>query len=189
MDSGANEDVSNIMPQRDLAMELEENEFQSVSFYADEMKFMCVWQQATEELRMINKFMNNLNIHDENDFGDQTPSNILDLLSSSFPSGIDEAQTESFEPDDCAGIRESMGTIVSSFEASTPINAKRTRKSTSAKRKLEFDDTSPISFNSRQSRSSLRSTGKLSRRKLDTSPGFRKSDEGNIVQRLSELNI
>lgn len=185
MDSGcANKDVSNNMPQQDLSMELEEREFQSVSFYADELKFTCVWRQPTEELQMINQIMNNLNINDENEFGDQTPSNILDLLSSSFP-GIDDAQTESFEPD--VSNAENVESIVSSFEASTP-NAKRTSKSSSAKEKLEFDDTSPILFSPRHSRSSLRSTGKLSRRKLDTSQEF---EEGNfdIVQKLSDMNI
>lgn len=59
----------------------------SIENIADQLDFKVVWQQSGVDMMMVNEFMNQLDIYDEND---QTPSNISALLSSSFPSGVSD---------------------------------------------------------------------------------------------------
>lgn len=68
-------------------IELEIDDVESFECFADNFSFKCVWQQSDVNLRIINQFMEEMNIYDSNEFGDYTPSDILELLSSSFPSG------------------------------------------------------------------------------------------------------
>lgn len=130
--------------------EIEIGESASFECYADKLAFKCVWQHPDVNMHIINQFMEQINIYDSNEFGDQTPSNIMDLLSSSFPSGFGEDLPPVEEPPAQAKPEETV-----TFFASTPLH-KGSDCCSSAKRRndkkafQDFNDASPILSQPRQ---------------------------------------
>lgn len=94
--------------------------------------------------------MEQINIYDSNEFGDQTPSNILELLSSSFPSGVSEDLPTTVEHSKHTFHDDSV-----TFLSSTPLH-KGSERCSSTKRKndklafQDFNDLSPILSQPRQ---------------------------------------
>lgn len=109
-----------------------------VECYFDKFSYSAVWVDPNVNMHVINEFLEQINIYDTNEFGDQTPSNILELLSSLFPSGFGEGSPPA--------VSEQVDFISSpKFVHSTPH-----QKWSSAKRKKEklarqeFSMASPI---------------------------------------------
>lgn len=138
-------------------------EQRSIECFADNVKFKCVWQQPEVNMHIINQIMNQMNIFNDNEYGDCTPSNITALISASFPS----CETlEGFNDGDNVDCDKNDSEI-STFVASTPISTIRTadvmnvvnEKDTvditndDKQHKVQllnaFNDTSPILFQSR----------------------------------------
>lgn len=123
--------------------EIEIGESASFECYADKLAFKCVWQHPDVNMQIINQFMEQINIYDSNEFGDQTPSNIMELLSSSFPSGI----VEDLPAVDEQSKQKAHEEVT--FYSSTPLH-KGSDYFSSAKRKndklafQDFNDASPI---------------------------------------------
>lgn len=132
----------------------------SIECFADNVKFTCVWQQPEVNMHIINQIMNQINIFNDNDYGDCTPSNITALISSSFPSSVTLEGFNDGDNVECDEKKEDME-MASTFVASTPISTikmsdeARSINENSAnddKQQLlnAFNDTSPILFQSRQ---------------------------------------
>jgi hypothetical protein len=125
---------------------LNENDDKDIECFADNIKMTCVWDQPQINLHFINQVMNQINIYNDNEFGDCTPSNLSELLSASFPSCdvIDELDDDGSD-------------IITTFVASTPISVLKSNEQTIlshedvTKEALlnAFKDTSPIVFQSR----------------------------------------
>lgn len=133
---------------------VDQNEIgESASFecYADKLNFKCVWQHPDINMHVINQFMEQINIYDSNEYGDQTPSNIMDLLSSSFPSGVSgEAHDDQDKPTIMHHDDDSL-----TFVSSTPLHKGTDCRSSTKKRNEKlafqvFNDASPILHHKRQ---------------------------------------
>lgn len=111
----------------------ENDKSESIECIADKLDFKVVWQQSEINMQMVNEFMNQLDIYDEND---QTPSNISALLSSSFPSGVSDQ--EKMEVD------ENIKRFAPQFLSSTPYPREDECQSFDITAFEEFNKASPI---------------------------------------------
>jgi hypothetical protein len=111
----------------------EKMETENIECIADKMEFKVVWQQDVN-MQLVNQFMEQLDIYDENPFENQTPSNISALISSSFPS--DEKNSKEIE------VESDSEEFSPQFISSTPFH-----KDTSKSESLKFDFTAFEEFN------------------------------------------
>lgn len=131
----------------------ENDEPKSIECIADKMSFKAVWQKSEVNMELVNQFMNQLNIYDDNEFGDQTPSNISALISSSFPSGdvsFNDMDFEEFgKPQFISSTPHPLDsskaeclnfdvTAFQEFNRASPIYSPRKRRIILTKRKLMF---------------------------------------------------
>jgi hypothetical protein len=125
-------------------MEISENKENEKRVFPDLAKFKCVWLRPEPNMEMINQFMDDIKVYHNESFADKSPSNISELLSSSFPSGgeaIEDLVMEA-EPYDVV------------IPTSTPQHKHNETERESAKRRRtqqafkEFNDASPIPFTS-----------------------------------------
>jgi len=136
------------------------NEQKSIECFADNVQFTCVWKQPEVNMHVINQIMNQMNIFDDNEYGDCTLSNITALISSSFPSSSTLEQINDGDNVDC----EVKDNEILKFVASTPISTIKTTDvmkpqiqdildlSDDSKQQMllfAFNHTSPIVFTSR----------------------------------------
>lgn len=147
-----------------------------VGFQSLELTFKSVWQQPVAGMHTINQFMEEINIYDDTDeYGDHTPSDIMALLSSSFPSGIADSDKSMDEPSD----KPEKLNFTIFFAASTPIaQAPADRSSTAKKRDQEvikdFNNISPVVYSS--NRALTRDNRVLTRKRLQMSFEFDNED-------------
>lgn len=157
-----------------------ENKAASIECHADELKFKCVWQQPVASIQTINQFMEQINIYDDtNEFGDQTPSNLTALLSSSFPSGVGDDEKSNEDEDQL--------NFSVFFAASTPcVKLANERQSTTRKRDRQvikdFNDTSPVLYSSRKALT--RDLRVLNRKRLQMSFNFDEEFQGKDLKIL-----
>lgn len=136
------------------------NEQKSIECFADNVKFTCIWKQPEVNMHIINQIMNQINIYNDNEYGDCTPSNITALISSSFPSSSTLEEINDGDNVDC----EAKNNEILKFVASTPISTIKTVDvmkplndgmhdiSDESKKQMllfAFNHTSPIVFSSR----------------------------------------
>jgi hypothetical protein len=146
-----------------------------VEFQAHELTFKSVWQQPVAGMQTINQFMEEINIYDDTDeYGDRTPSDIMALLSSSFPSGIADSDKSNDEPEQL--------NFAIFFAASTPYSVQpaKDRSSTAKKRDRQvikdFNDISPVVYSS--NRAFTRDNRVLTRKRLQMSFEYDENDKG-----------
>ncbi|CAG9797803.1 unnamed protein product [Chironomus riparius] len=136
------------------------NEQTSIECFADNVKFTCIWKQPEVNMHIINQIMNQINIYNDNEYGDCTPSNITALISSSFPSSSTLEEINDGDNVDC-DVKDNE---ILNFVASTPIPTIKTIDkmkpqnegmldiSNDSKNQMllfAFNHTSPIVFSSR----------------------------------------
>ncbi|KAG5676000.1 hypothetical protein PVAND_005855 [Polypedilum vanderplanki] len=143
---------------------------ESIECYADNVKFACVWQRPEVNVHIINQIINQINVFNDNEYGDCTPSNITALISASFPSieNSDELNDDAAAADDDndknnnnnkddvkKNLNGEMSDITAAFVASTPISTIKTSGDVIALNDdnndkqmllLAFNDMSPILF-------------------------------------------
>ena len=141
MDHAANFDsvVMSSDLQSSLKLEqIDENvDMESFECFVDNFSFKCVWQQPDVDMEIINQFMEEINIYDSNEYGDHSPSDILALLSSSFPSGPFNSDEElpidvvEKQPNDMSSAFSTFFNVISStpiFKGSNELSiSKRSR--------------------------------------------------------------
>lgn len=116
------------------------NEPKHIECIADKLEFKCVWQKPEVDMQLVNQFMNQLNIYNDNEYDDQTPSNLSALLSSSFPSGVVSEKD--------MDVDEDIEYFVPQFISSTPYPKDSSKiECSSAKQKsdLEFQEFNKVS--------------------------------------------
>jgi hypothetical protein len=116
----------------------------SIECIADNLVFKCVWQKPEVNMHLVNQFMNQLNIYNDNEeYEDQTPSNISALLSSSFPSGVVSEKNMDVEED----IEQNVPQFISSTpyaKDSSKIDCSSAKQRSDTLAFQEFNKVSPI---------------------------------------------
>lgn len=116
-----------------------------VECFFDKFSYSAVWVDPNVNMHMINEFMEQINIYDTCELGDETPSKFLELLSASFSSGFGEESMTAKKTAKTADCNNDEPTSPATFFYSTPY-----QKRSSAKRRnesvalQEFSNTSPI---------------------------------------------
>lgn len=153
------------------------SEFQSVSFY----DMNCVWDEDPRiNMCDINKMLDSIDEEIANDhYKNQTPSNICDMLSSSFPSGTFSA----------SDTEDEMETGRMPFIASTPCGeiVGKTAKRRRTEAFNDFVSASPVFSTPKPFGTTPKRTDVLSRRKLNMDEDFNESDE--IEQKVKIMKI
>lgn len=132
----------------------------SVECIADKLEFECVWLHPEVDMHLVNQFMNQINVFDDNEYGDNTPSNISELLSASFPSGgiVDVSMNEDEDQINLSTSTPQQKDLSDPNCSATKIRQKKKRSFHS-----EFIiDASPILFTSRNRQVFMRRRCRLS---------------------------
>lgn len=172
--------ISGNFPSKFKTESSENDEPKSIECIADNIEFKCVWKKKEVNMQLVNQFMNQVNIYDDNEYGDQTPSNILALLSSSFPSGTASEKDMQVDVDN----ENDYGSFL--FVSSTPkkdlsqIDCSSAKQRNDALAFEEFNKASPIYSPMKRNKNIL------TRKRLQYSYEF---EDFGFEKKLKMLNI